>query len=129
GLRNLLRDEFFNLSLAETQHTMTVMAPIADKKYMKVKVDLASGKTVKLKYVNSKVYIGREGTELILNDIEISRKHAYIQRLDNNQVIIYDLASANGTFVNDKRIERKVLMKDDVIRVGNTKITFLGVFQ
>ncbi|MCB0271851.1 MAG: FHA domain-containing protein [Bdellovibrionales bacterium] len=129
GLKELIRDEFFNVSLDETKHTVSIKDQKDIKKYIKVRVLLPSGKNIKLKYMNYKVYIGREDTELILQDIEVSRKHAYLERLESNQVILYDLASANGTFVNEKRIERKVLMKEDVIRVGKTKIEYLGVFQ
>lgn len=129
GLRDIVREEFFNISLDEARNTETISVKTSKKKYIKIRVVLPSGKSVKLKYVNQKVYIGREDTELVLQDIQVSRKHAYIERLDSNQVILYDLASANGTFVNAKRIERKVLMKNDVVRVGNTKIEFMGVFE
>lgn len=129
GLKELIRDEFFKLTLEETRAALPAQPSQDLKKYIKVKVMLKSGKTIKLKYVNSRIYIGREEAELVLQDIEISRKHAMIERLPNNQVILQDLASANGTFVNGKRVERIVLMKEDVIQVGQAKIEYLGVFQ
>lgn len=127
GLKNLLQDEFFALSLEQTIPKITI-PKLQVEKHIKVRVTLSSGKDIKLKYLTSRIYIGREDSQLILQDIEVSRKHAYLERMESNQVVVFDLASANGTFVNDKRIAQKVLSKNDIIRVGKTRITFLGVF-
>jgi pSer/pThr/pTyr-binding forkhead associated (FHA) protein len=128
GLKQLLRDEFFRASADQTKITSTKPAT-GKPKFMKVRVELPNGKSIKLKYVKAKIYVGREDAELVLQDIEVSRRHAMFERLDNNQVIIQDLASANGTHVNDKRIERAVLKKGDRVKMGQTIIEFMGVFQ
>jgi pSer/pThr/pTyr-binding forkhead associated (FHA) protein/tRNA A-37 threonylcarbamoyl transferase component Bud32 len=54
-------------------------------------------------------------------DPEISRAHARISREASGELTIEDLGSANGTFVNDERIDApRALELGDVIRVGRT---------
>lgn len=58
------------------------------------------------------------------NDSEISRQHAIIT-FDGSGFSIRDLNSANGTFVNDKRIQfERELSHGDVVRIGNTVMRF-----
>jgi hypothetical protein len=50
--------------------------------------------------------IGREGDcDLILEDPRVSRRHAQVEVLDDGRVVLRDLGSANGTFVDGTRIE------------------------
>lgn len=64
--------------------------------------------------------IGREGTEIVLPDPEVSRRHAAI-RTEAGGVAIEDLGSTNGTYVNDERISGvRVLHDGDTVRFGNT---------
>lgn len=55
-------------------------------------------------------------------DNYISRAHCSIIT-DGNNILIIDLKSTNGTFINKQRIESSVIMKsNDVITIGNTNI-------
>ena len=53
------------------------------------------------------------------DDGEISRRHAYVSRGSDGRLTIEDLGSANGTFVNDERIDAPVMLEaGDVVRLG-----------
>ena len=66
--------------------------------------------------------IGRSSTANVrLNDDGVSRRHArLIQK--GSSVVIEDLNSANGTFVNDEQITERTLRDGDKIRIGSTSI-------
>lgn len=72
--------------------------------------------------------IGRdESAALVVSDPSISRKHAKITQAEG-RVTLTDLASSNGSFVNDTKLEpgtSVVLMKEDMIKLGNTIFKFL----
>jgi len=68
--------------------------------------------------------IGRsDNCDFILTGREVSRRHARIT-VRGKTVLLEDLDSANGTFVNHQRITRHVLKHGDTIMVGDFKITF-----
>ncbi|MBI2933076.1 MAG: FHA domain-containing protein [Planctomycetes bacterium] len=68
--------------------------------------------------------IGRTpDNDLEVRDSLISRRHSSIVR-KGEDYIVYDLGSSNGTYVNREKIEMKVLEDNDVIRVGDSEITF-----
>lgn len=57
----------------------------------------------------------------------VSRLHAVIRRTID-QIVLLDLESANGTFLNGKRItpnEEQALANGDVVALGNLKIQIL----
>ena len=58
----------------------------------------------------------------IVGDEWVSGHHAQIAP-DGPDIVLEDLGSRNGTFVNGQRITSAcVLMPDDLIRVGNTEL-------
>jgi pSer/pThr/pTyr-binding forkhead associated (FHA) protein len=70
------------------------------------------------------VTIGREeGNVLRLNDERVSRFHAKIQ-FDNNEIIITDLESTNGTRVNGNVVQIRRLQVGDRIGVGRSLLLF-----
>jgi pSer/pThr/pTyr-binding forkhead associated (FHA) protein len=55
------------------------------------------------------------------DDPEISRRHAHISRGADGRLTIEDLGSANGTFVNDERIDGpRPLEPGEIVRFGKT---------
>ena len=74
--------------------------------------------------VDGDVLIGRAADEAVGrlgDDPELSRRHARAWRGVEGELRIEDLGSANGTFVNDERLEgSRTLHAGDVVRVGQT---------
>ena len=56
---------------------------------------------------------------LVLGDPYTSREHAAITA-GVGGIILVDLGSTNGTFVNDRRVERAMLAAGDRVRMGRT---------
>jgi ABC transport system ATP-binding/permease protein len=69
--------------------------------------------------------IGRLSTcDLVLDHSEVSRRHALVRQV-NEQYLLEDLDSSNGTYVNDKLIKQTELHEGDLIQISK----FLLLFQ
>ncbi len=67
--------------------------------------------------------LGRAPTaDFTIDRALVSRLHC---RLINasDRLEVEDLDSTNGTFVNDQRVKRKVLVTGDTLRVGRVELT------
>jgi signal transduction histidine kinase len=72
------------------------------------------------------IVLGRDGACTIqLHDTEVSRIHAEIRRVDGNWLLV-DLKSSNGTYINNRRVERHELASGDQLQLGRTVILFTG---
>jgi HD-GYP domain-containing protein (c-di-GMP phosphodiesterase class II) len=79
-------------------------------------VALGSGETIAL---------GRlKGCDVVLDDEAASRRHCTITGRDT-VCVVTDLQSANGTFVNERRITTTELAKGDKLRIGSTVLELL----
>lgn len=64
--------------------------------------------------------LGRDpGNDIILRDPKVSRHHAEIV-FERGFFVLHDLASANGTYVNGKRVRVAPLTHGARLRMGNT---------
>ncbi|MDI7266370.1 MAG: diguanylate cyclase [Myxococcota bacterium] len=73
------------------------------------------------------VTVGRETScDVRLTDTASSRRHFRVVPDVSGAMVLEDLESANGTFVNDARVARAELKPGDAIRVGETVIRFLS---
>src|SRR5919202_2813566 len=80
----------------------------------------ATGRSIE---VTADFVVGRieAGMGNLMGDDQISRRHARFRRLDDGRLIVEDLGSTNGTFVNGQRIAGPhVLALGDQVRLGNT---------
>lgn len=78
------------------------------------------------------IKIGRQKdhNDYVIDDQTISGQHAIITVMDNQSIIIRDLNSLNGTFVNNKRITSDtVLNPTDVLRLGNKIISIQSILS
>ena len=66
--------------------------------------------------ISARHAIGRDpGCDLTVSSDSISRRHAQLE-LREGQLVVTDLGSANGTFVNGQRVRERVLKVGDEIR-------------
>jgi phosphoserine phosphatase RsbU/P len=72
-----------------------------------------------------KLTIGRSSrNDICISDPFASRLHAEIRR-ENDQVLLVDNGSANGTFVNGQRVTGSLrLGVGDIVRIGETEIEY-----
>ncbi len=64
------------------------------------------------------VTVGRDRScTLVLTHPAVSRRHAKLS-IEGSQVVLEDLKSANGTFVNNARVDKVNVAEGDVIRFG-----------
>lgn len=69
--------------------------------------------------------IGRSpDSDLFLDDITVSRRHARVVR-DGSGYAIEDLNSLNGTYVNRRRVERQHLHSGDEVLIGKFRLGYL----
>lgn len=73
----------------------------------------------------TRLLIGRnEFCDLRITSDIVSRQHAMLFR-NGSATIVVDLKSKHGTFVNGKRVTKKVLINNDIISVGDHRIKFM----
>jgi len=69
--------------------------------------------------------IGRHpDSDLFLDDVTVSRRHAVVRRLDDGYEIT-DVGSLNGTYVNGERIDTVPLEDMDEVQIGRFVLVFL----
>ena len=65
-------------------------------------------------------------SDIFLDDITVSRQHAELERGDDDRVVLRDVGSLNGTYVNRERIERDTrLAAGDEVQIGKFKLVYL----
>ena len=71
------------------------------------------------------VVIGREtNATLCIADASVSRRHSRIDK-EEDEFVILDLDSLNGTFINDVPVKRRKLQHGDRVRIGDSQFLFL----
>jgi len=73
------------------------------------------------------ISLGRlKGCDVVVDDEAASRRHCTISAREDT-CVVSDLQSANGTFVNEKRIASVELQRADKIRIGSTVIELIDM--
>ncbi len=73
---------------------------------------------------NNYMTIGRGShADIIISDKTVSRKHCLIE-VNETDVVVIDLESSNGTYVNNVKINKAHLNPGDKIRIGSTLLKF-----
>jgi HD-GYP domain-containing protein (c-di-GMP phosphodiesterase class II) len=89
--------------------------------HLRIKVGPLEGKTFNLD--KDLFVIGRESGDLVIDDKAASRKHCEIFKI-GEMFFVRDLASRNGTYINDQEVQEEILQMGDKLRVGGTIFIF-----
>ncbi|MCO4772791.1 MAG: GGDEF domain-containing protein [Deltaproteobacteria bacterium] len=87
------------------------------------------GRRVSIDLRNRAVFLGRDETcEFTIDDPSVSRRHARIYREqragESPAIIVQDLGSTNGSYVNDHPTDRARLHSGDAIFLGDVELRF-----
>ena len=73
----------------------------------------------------TKITIGRTASnDIQVDNVAVSAHHARIVK-QGRSCVIEDLNSTNGTFVNERKITRKVLKENDIITIGKHSLVVM----
>jgi pSer/pThr/pTyr-binding forkhead associated (FHA) protein len=83
--------------------------------------------------VGSRYFLNQEATragrhpesDIFLDDITVSRRHAEFLRKADGTLVLRDVGSLNGTYVNRERIDEVVLSGGDEVQIGKFKLVYL----
>jgi len=68
--------------------------------------------------------LGRGDADVVLNDNEVSRQHSCLE-IHGAKVVLKDLGSTNGTFVNETKIAQCEIDNRGEFRVGGTRLMLI----
>lgn len=68
-----------------------------------------------------RVVLGRQSTDIVVDDPEVSRKHCALE-VRGNTALLVDLGSTNGTFVEGERVDTRELEHLSEFRIGATTL-------
>ncbi len=96
-----------------------------NKKSTPIRLDVldANGEIIQTsEYVKDKLVLGRIlSADLRVDDPRVSRIHALLE-LRNNKLLLTDLASSHGTYVNGEKVVEKALKWGDTIKLGQVSV-------
>jgi hypothetical protein len=60
---------------------------------------------------------------IVLSSVTVSRRHAEIRR-ENGRLVVVDLGSLNGTYLNQRPVDAAVLAEGDELAIGGFRLVF-----
>jgi pSer/pThr/pTyr-binding forkhead associated (FHA) protein len=63
-------------------------------------------------------------SDVVLDDITVSRKHATFERRGSGEWFVRDAGSLNGTYVNGEQVDETKLAAGDLVQIGRFKLAF-----
>lgn len=109
-VRNRIYERFFHHAW------ISAIKPLAE-------LEKPGGQRVRIKGTCS---LGRtDDNDVVLADVLVSRRHALIQKQGRDELWLVDLGSRNGTYLNESRLTRSMLLRDrDQIVIGQYRLLF-----
>lgn len=87
--------------------------------YKFVWVDSESGENVMQWILSPPVTVGRCPTaEITIDDVSISRRHCQFMLDPYGSLMVRDLGSKNGVFVDQRKVDKAIVRPGDVVRLG-----------
>ncbi|PIR23041.1 MAG: hypothetical protein COV44_04790 [Deltaproteobacteria bacterium CG11_big_fil_rev_8_21_14_0_20_45_16] len=99
--------------------TQTIVQPTVVFKWLKGEL-----KQKEYRLQKPHILLGRGEADIVILDLDASRKHAMVEVLSPSNIFLRDLGSTNGTSVNSKKVSSIRLKSGDIIQVGETMIEF-----
>lgn len=91
---------------------------------MIVSIDEVVIKEVQL--TKDKTTLGRRPyNDIVIDNLAVSGEHAVLQ-MSGGEVVLEDLNSTNGTYLNGKAVKKQQLQNGDSVEIGKYKIKFVG---
>jgi pSer/pThr/pTyr-binding forkhead associated (FHA) protein len=76
---------------------------------------------------NDSTSVGRStDSEILLDDVTVSRAHAAFDRREGDGWFVRDVGSLNGTYVNGEQVDQTKLASGDEVQVGRFKLVFFA---
>jgi hypothetical protein len=93
---------------------------------MRFEISYTGGTTHEVELPGPVCVVGRDpGCDIVLNDSKCSRRHAVVEQ-GADGIVVRDSASANGIYVNGRKVEKAALRPGDVVRLGEVKLRLLA---
>jgi Inner membrane component of T3SS, cytoplasmic domain len=93
---------------------------------MKFEISYPGGATHEVELAASLAVLGRDpGCDIVLNDSKCSRRHAIVEDGPEG-LVVRDSASANGVYVNGRRVDQAPLRPGDVLRLGEVELRLVA---
>ncbi|MCB1039968.1 MAG: zinc-ribbon and FHA domain-containing protein [Acidimicrobiales bacterium] len=66
-------------------------------------------------------------SDVFLDDVTVSRRHAEVERTASGAVVVRDVGSLNGTYLNQQRIDTDTPMSNgDEVQIGRFKLVYVA---
>lgn len=93
---------------------------------MRLEISYRGGTTHQVELSGSVCVLGRDpACDVVLNDTKCSRRHAVLE--DGAEgVAVRDEGSANGIYLNGRKVEKAGLKPGDTLRLGDVQVTLLA---
>ena len=124
GLRDLLEREFGSAHKFDGETPVVMATKKLPLPTVKLKILIGADKGKEALFTKPQIFIGRKDVDMVVKDVDVSRKHALIECHEGGEVLLRDLASTNGTFVNNRKVANCVLAEGDRIQVGATTLLY-----
>lgn len=113
------KDEFSEQTLASGSAVNLGLFKLPEGKKLSLAIIQGEQAGQVIHITKPRMIIGRMDADIIVKDLEASRQHAAIEVM-GDRVLLRDLNSTNGTFVDEKPIRTAYIDNQSEFRIGTT---------